>query len=280
MAINQAGLRMDVLLALAILGLSTSGCNLPFGRQDPASRIAELEAELQAARAEATAEAAGGEAGEQQAAAPSVLEEPFDGDASIFQLGEGAVIQDGGLLLGPYPECANDVANFDQPVGCLVVCQGCDRNLSDYELRVGFTFEDGLSDREFGVILRLVDEDLDSLLDREDYLLAIGFNVFDNHWRVYLHEPGELDPWREITSGLAGFLQPGRLNELEVTTTNGGQLMVIALNGNPLETLTGGAAEPGQIVVSPWMDSGAVGLIGLGRGVQARFDNFALSAAP
>jgi hypothetical protein len=280
MTIKKPAIRVGALSALVILGLSMASCNLPFGRQDPASRIAELEAELQAARAEATAAAAAGEADGEQAAAPSVLEDSFEGDISTFQLGEGAALQDGALLLGPYPECANDVANFDQPVGCLVVCQSCDRNLSDYELRVGFTFEDGLSDREFGVILRLVDEDLDSLLDREDYLLAIGFNVFDNHWRVYLHEPGELDPWREISSGLAGFLQAGRLNELEVTATNGGQLMVIALNGEPLETLTGAAAEPGQIVVSPWADSGAVGLIGLGRGVQARFDNFVLSSTP
>jgi len=160
------------------------------------------------------------------------------------------------------------------------VCETCGRSLSDYHLRVGFTFEDGLSDREFGVILRLVDQNVDGLLDREDYLLALGFNVFENAWRVYLHEPGLLEPWREVSSGQAGFLQAGRMNELEVTVTQGGQLMEIGLNQRSLDVLTGGEVDPGQRLVSPWFDAGEVGLIALGRGVQARFDDFNLEASP
>ncbi|HEY4666843.1 MAG TPA: hypothetical protein VIH26_06025 [Anaerolineales bacterium] len=268
-----------VVSALVGLASVTTACNLP-GSQDPEARIAKLEAELQEARAEATAEASGATAPADGAEPVPSMTESFEGETNAFELGSGASVRDGALFLGPYEECANDLANFDQPVGCMVVCESCGRSLSDYHLKVAFTFEDGLSDREFGVILRLVDQNVDGLLDREDYLLALGFNVFENGWRVYLHEPDLLDPWREISSGQAGFLQAGRMNELEVTVTQGGRLMEIGLNQRSLDTLTGGDADPGQRVVTPWSDTGAVGLIGLGRGVQARFDNFVLEASP
>ncbi len=280
MKINQLKMRGVTLVALSAVSLGAFSCNLPFGTggQDADARIATLEAELQDARSEATAKA--GTVPVERAPETTDLEEDFEGESTIFQLGEGEVLQDGALILGPYQECANDVANFDEPVDCMVVCQGCGRDLTNYRLRVNFTFEDGLSDREFGVILRLVDEDLDGLLDREDYLLVLGFNVFDNRWRIYLHEPDRLEPWSRVSSGAAGFLQRGRMNELEVTVTEGGQLMLIMLNERFLEELTGGKADPGQRPVDPWIDSGAVGLIGLGRGVQARFDNFVITSPP
>ena len=282
---NQPKIRGAALIALSAVSLGAMTCSLPFnlGEQDPDARIATLEAELQGARSEATVQAATAPAETapaERAAGTTDLEEDFEGESTIFQLGEGEMLQDGALILGPYEECANDVANFDQPVGCMVVCQTCGRDQSDYRLRVNFTFEEGLSDREFGVILRLVDEDLDGLLDREDYLLVLGFNIFENRWRIYLHEPDRLEPWRRVASGAAGYLLPGRMNELEVTVTEGGQLMEIMLNERFLDRLTGGKAEPGERSVSPWMDSGAVGLIGLGRGVQAKFDNFAITSPP
>jgi len=267
------------LLALAGLASVAMACNLP-GSQDPEARIARLEAELQEARAEATAEASNATAPSEDSEPVPVVVESFEGETNTFRLGDGGSVHGGALFIGPYEECANDLANFDQPVGCMVVCESCGSSLSDYHLRVGFTFEDGLSDREFGVILRLVDQNVDGLLDRDDYLLALGFNVFENAWRVYLHEPDLLEPWREVSSGQAGFLQAGRMNELEVTVTQGGRLMQIDLNQRSLDTLTGGDAEPGQRLVTPWIDAGEVGMIGLGRGVQARFDDFSLEASP
>jgi hypothetical protein len=288
MSDNQPKMRVPALVALSVVSLSAMTCSLPFGlgEQDPDTRIATLEAELQGARSEATAQSATAPAEtvavttKTVAETTDLLEENFEGESTIFQLGEGEVLQDGVLILGPYEECANDVANFDQPVGCMVVCQTCGRDQTDYRLRVNFAFEEGLSDREFGVILRLVDEDSDGLLDREDYLLALGFNIFENRWRIYLHEPDRLEPWRRVASGAAGYLLPGRMNELEVTVTEGGQLMEIMLNERFLDRLTGVKAKPGERPVAPWVDSGAVGLIGLGRGVQARFDDFVLTSPP
>jgi len=280
MKINQLKMWGATAVALLTVSLGAASCNLPFGagEEEPDTRIATLEAELQGARSEATAQA--GNVPDELAAETTDLDEDFEGESSIFQLGENEVLQDGALILGPYQECANDVANFDEPVGCMVVCQECGSDLTDYRLRVNFTIEDGLSDREFGVILRLVDEDLDGMLDREDYLLALGFNIFENRWRIYLHEPDRLEPWSRVASGAAGFLLPGRMNELEVTVTEDGQLMLITLNERFLDRLTGDKAEPGERSVTPWIDSGAVGLIGLGRGVQARFDNFMITSLP
>jgi len=271
------------LAALSVLALSALACGqLPFGLggEDPDARISNLEAELQEARSDATAQAGTASTSAEGTPEATVFEERFEGETSAFLLGEGASLNGGSLFLGPYEECANDVANFDLPVGCMVPCETCGRALSNYHLRVSFTFEDGMSDREFGVILRLLDEDGDSLLDREDYLLALGFNIFENRWRVYMHEPDKLEPWRVVSSDQAGFLLPGRMNQLEVSVTEGGRLMEIRLNERFLDLLTGDEAKPGERPVAPWFDAGAVGLIGLGRGVQARFDDFVLEAFP
>ena len=279
MNIDERKILGSTMAALFALALGAVACGRS-STQDPGARIATLEAELQEARAEATAGAGAATAPADGAGQAILLEEDFEGETSGFLLGDGASLRDGGLFLGPYEECANDVAHFDQPVGCMVVCEACGSRLSNYHLRISFAFEDGLSDREFGVILRLVDQDVDGLLDREDYLLALGFNIFENSWNLYLHEPDKLEPWRVVSSGQAGYLQPGRQNVLEVGVTDGGRLMEINLNERFLELLTGGDADPGQRPVSPWLEAGAVGLIGLGRGVQARFDDFSLEASP
>jgi hypothetical protein len=73
---------------------------------------------------------------------------------------------------------------------------------------------------------------------------------------------------------------PGRTNVLDVTVTDDGRRMEIRLNDRQLDLLTGGEAEPNERSVAPWIDAGAVGLIGLGRGVQARFDDFILEPSP
>ena len=268
---------------LSALAVGVLGCSLlPFGlgSQDSSSQIGTLEAQLKDARAEATARAEGGAAPAESAELQPLLEEDFEGVSSAFLLGEGASIHDGALFLGPYDECANDVANFDLPVDCMVVCESCGPDLSNYHLKVKFTFEEGLSEREFGVILRLVDQDVDGLLDREDYLLALGFNIFEGSWQVYVHEPDKLEPWRSVAGGQGGFLQPGRMNELEITVTEDGRLMEIRLNQQLLELLTGGESDPGEHSVTPWSDSGSVGFLALGRGVQARFDDFILETPP
>lgn len=270
-----------VLVAVSAMVVGVMACSLlPFGlgAQDSDSQIATLEARLHEARTEATAEAEGA-ATPAESTEQTILEDDFGSDSGAF-LGEGASLHDGALFLGPYDECANDVANFDLPVDCMVVCETCGRNLSSYHLKVRFAFEDGLSDREFGVILRLVDDNVDGLLDREDYLLALGFNIFENSWGVYLHEPDKINPWDLVSGGQAGLLQVGRMNELEVTVTGDGRTMEIRLNQKFLDSLTGDKAEPGQHTITPWSDSGSVGLIALGRGVQARYDDFILEGSP
>lgn len=282
------------LALLAAAALACSPVASLFGEEPSAAeRVATLEVQLENARATASAEAAesaerpaeveGGTDGETGPAEsqPSVtVEEDFEAGTQAFELGEGTQVTDGGLLLGPYEQCANDVANFDQPVNCLVVCTACGQGLAEYRMSFGFTFEEGLSDREFGVMLRLVDEDGDRMLDREDYLLALGFSIYDNRWRLYFHEPDQIEPWDQIARGQAGFLTPGRLNQVAVQAVNGGRDMTVDLNDARILTLTGEEPEPGERWVQPWADAGEVGFLGLGRGVTARFDNFTLETGP
>lgn len=268
-------------LALAALALLAITCSpLPGGlfpgQGDAAGRVETLEAELQQARGTATSEAVEEADEKSEARQTRHIEANFDENSGPFDLGPQVSVEDGGLLIGPYELCANDVGNFDEPVDCITVCQECGADLSEYELNIEFTFENGLTDREFGVVLRFVDENQDGMIDRPDYLLALGFNTFENRWRLYLHEPDRIEPWRVIASNQAGFLRPGRMNQLHVLASEGGQLFEVLLNERFLTRITGDPPEPGERLVQPWASSGSLGLIGLGRGVQARFDNFVL----
>lgn len=286
---NRAKLIL-VWLALAALACSPLGFFGGDSGQQAADRAATLEVELANASGTATAAALAEPAdqGEEPAAdqtadgqGPALsqqVELDFSADNGAFALGQAARVEDGALLLGPYESCANDVANFDAPVDCLVVCRACGQQLGQYRMAFDFTFEDGLTDREFGAILRFVDVNGDGLIDRPDYLLALAFNIYDNRWRLYLHEPDKIEPWRQLAEGQAGFLRAGRLNHVEIQTIEDGRQMEVFLNDGRILLLTGDEPYPGERLVDPWVESGAVGFLGLGRGVTARFDNFVLEA--
>lgn len=278
--LNSSGAR----LGLASLVAATLACSVIGGlfgtTQEPAERVSTLEAEL--AQARQTASAAGRDTGASSVgesptaeAAGSIVED-FDSGTQAFAGLPGVEIGGGGLLLGPFDRCATDVGNFDQEVDCLAPCQTCGRDLQEYVLKTSFRLEEGLSDREFGVMLRFVDEGIAGQLDSPDYLLALGFDLYHNRWRAYLHRPNEIEPWEQIKSDRAGFLGADRFNQLEVRATEAGRRIDVSLNGARILRLTGDAPQPGETLVEPWQDSGAVGLLGLGRGVQARYDYFEL----
>ena len=197
------------LAVLAVLALSTMMCLSLGGTPsdetgsgpDVAATLAALQTEL--ANAQATVEAAGNtqpptlapsdstEPTEPPAAAApgQKVEDTFDSDLGTFALGEGIQIQNGSLLLGPFEQCAEDVAAFDSPINCNAVCLTCGANLTNYRMQADISFADGLSDKQWGIILRFVDENGNGLLDREDYLMVIGFDVFDNAWAIFVHVP-------------------------------------------------------------------------------------------
>jgi hypothetical protein len=260
------------LLAGAALSCSTLGSWLNAG-SEPGAQVATLESQLSTAGATATAASLGDEGD-----ASLVVSEDFEGNSNAFETGPAASIADGSFLIGPYETCANDVANFDEPVDCLSVCTACGSSLKDYELTTSLAFSSGLSDREFGVILRFTDENGNGLIDRPDYLLAIGFNSYANRWTLYLHEPNQLSPWTALKSGRAGFLTMGRINHLVAIASENGRHVEVSLNDSRLLILTGDHPEPGEMLIDPWSAEGEVGLLVLGRGVQARFDDFTLVA--
>lgn len=283
------------LMALALLALGTTMCSRggSSGESDDlAATMAAMQVEL--ASAKATAEAAAGapapaatSAGQalptEQAAAPAPgqrVEDRFDSDLGTFVLGEHVQVEDGALLLGPFDQCAEDVASFDVPVDCIAVCQTCGANVVDYHMLLDIAFSDGLSDKGFGVLLRFDDQNGDQLLDREDYYLDFAFNAFENQWSIFVHVPNEVNPWYRVKSGPAGLRAQNAPNKLEITTSNGGRIIDIFLNDKRLAKLTADHPEPGEILVDPWAESGAVGFTATGRRVQGRYDNFIFEPLP
>jgi hypothetical protein len=218
---------------------------------------------------------------EQIAAAPGEkVEDGFDSDIGTFALAEGVQVQDGALILGPFDQCAEDVAAFDSPIDCNAVCLTCGASLTNYHMQADISFAEGLSDKQWGVILRFVDEDGDGLLDREDYLLVIGFDVYDNAWSIFYHIPDALAPWFHVKSGKAGLRGQNLPNRFEATASDGGRMIEVRLNDKRLVLLTADAPQPGETLIKDWAESGAVGFVALGRRVQARYDNFVLEPMP
>ena len=286
------------LLALAVLALSTSMCSRSSssgGSDTDADVLGTLEAmQVELDNAKATAEAASAavapaatSAGQalptEQVAAPAPgqsVEDKFDSDIGTFRLGEGVQIQNGALLVGPFEQCAEDVASFDAPVNCIVVCQTCGSNVANYHMVLDIAFADGLSDKGFGVLLRFDDQNGDMMLDREDYYLDFAFNAFENEWSIFVHVPDEVNPWFRVKSGPAGLRARNAPNKLEITASNNGRIIDIFLNDSRLAKLTADAPQPGETLIEEWAESGAVGFTATGRRVQARYDNFVFEPLP
>lgn len=284
-----AALTLSTMMCLSLGGGSSGGTE---SGQDVAATVEALQAELANAQATAAAagvevpptaaQPAGGEPTQEPAAvAPGAkVEDSFDTDAGTFALGEGIQLQNGGLLLGPFEQCAEDVAAFDSPIDCNAVCLTCGANLTNYHMQTDISFAEGLSDKQWGVILRFADEDGDGLLDREDYLLVIGFDVYDNAWSIFYHVPDALAPWYHVKSGKAGLRGQNLPNRFEATASKNGRMIEIRLNDKRLVLLTADAPQPGETLIKDWAESGAVGFVDLGRRVQARYDNFVLEPLP
>jgi len=286
------------LLALAVLALSTTMCTRSSSSggsdadTDVLGTLEAMQVELDNAKATAEAASAGvapaatsaGQAlpTEQvaQAAAGQRVEDSFESDIGTFVLNENVQIQNGALLVGPFEQCAEDVASFDAPVNCIAVCQTCGTGLINYHMQLDIAFADGLSDKGFGVLLRFDDQNGDMLLDREDYYLDIAFNAFENEWSIFVHIPDEVSPWFRIKSGPAGLRARNAPNKLEITASNNGRIIDIFLNDSRLAKLTADAPQPGETLIEEWAESGAVGFTATGRRVQARYDNFLLEPLP
>ena len=286
------------LLLLVVIALSATACTLGSSSDesesgpDVAATLAAMQVELD--NAKATAEAASAAALPTAASADQVapteeivapvpgqmVEDRFDSDIGTFILTEGVQIQNGALLLGPFEQCAEDVAAFDAPVNCTAVCQICGSSLMNYRMELDISFADGLSDKGFGVVLRFVDHNGDMMLDREDYYLVLMFNTFENEWSIFVHVPDEVAPWYWVKSGSAGMRAQNAPNKLEVTASNGGRIIDIFLNDKRLVKLTADAPQPGETLIENWANSGAVGFAATGRRVTARYDNFVLEPLP
>jgi hypothetical protein len=204
----------------------------------------------------------------------ALVSDDFSQDIGLFTYTVGAAFGDGTLLLGPAESCSLDRPDYVQPVGCLALCQACSSLSGNYSMRIDSRYAEGVSEREFGVILRFVDEDRDGLLGDGDYLLAMGINIFTNEVKIYVHEPGSGLPMQLVEAKEGGFYSSTLFNTFEIISSDGGREMDVLMNESRIFRLRGYSSEPGETFVEPWVDSGAVGLMLLQRGVQAQYDNF------
>ncbi len=204
----------------------------------------------------------------------SLVSDDFSQDIGLFTFTVGAAFEDGTLLLGPAESCSLDRPDYIQPVGCLALCQACSSMSGNYVMSIDSKYADGVSEREFGIILRFVDEDRDGLLGDGDYLLVLGLNIFTNEVKIYVHEPGSGLPLQLVETKEGGFFSSTLFNTFEVISAEGGRQIDVLMNEGRIFRLRGYSSEPGETFVEPWVDSGEVGLMLLQRGVQAQYDNF------
>ncbi len=204
----------------------------------------------------------------------ALVSDDFSQDTGLFSYTLSAEYLDGTLLLGPAESCSLDRPDYIDPVGCLALCQACSSLSGNFSMSIDTKYAEGVSEREFGVILRFVDEDRDGLLGDEDYLLAMGLNIFTNQVKIYVHEPGSGLPLQLVESKDGGFYSSTLFNTFEIISGDGGREMDVLMNGGRIFRLRGYSSEPGETFVEPWVDSGTVGLLLLQRGVQAQYDSF------
>ncbi|MBN1265446.1 MAG: hypothetical protein JXA25_08130 [Anaerolineales bacterium] len=202
------------------------------------------------------------------------IEDRLAVDNGIFAFTGASLFEGDALFFGPEERCALDRPDYVQPVGCMAVCQACQTPTDEFSMGVDLMFASGVSEREFGIVLRFVDENGDGLLGDEDYLLAVGMNIFTNQIKVYLHEPGSGLPLEVVESKDGGFNLVGIYNRLEVLSEDSGRQIDVLINEARVFRLRGYSSDPGETYLDNWVDSGSVGLILLQRGVQVQYGNY------
>lgn len=190
-------------------------------------------------------------------AGPVIISDDFSSDTGRFKCDECKIV-DGVLRMGPFP--AMDSVN-----GYYAICSDCPE-VASYKMSVDATFDDGASDRGFGLVLR---ENDGSFIDLEiltwQYYGVWHFDAqVGNTWRAWD---------KAYTSGgfIPGNLRAGRgTNKIEVimTSASSGSSLRILFNGKGARTLE----LPGG--------SGRVGLIVGMHSLGVVFDNFYFEELP
>jgi hypothetical protein len=196
--------------------------------------------------------------------APGTYEDDFSRDNSNFEIFAGSEIYGGKLHLGPFNECADLDANEERPFGCFTVCLACGF-LLDYSMQVDVQYEEGVSDRTYGLVLRFVDFNGNSVVDRGDYMMTAEISAFDAWYTVWEHlvDGG----WQQYDRGYPGNILTGyKVNTIRADSYGGGQYIDIYMNGKFIQTVE--------------FTEGFGGLVGLtagGRRVKVAFDNFRIT---
>jgi len=180
---------------------------------------------------------------------PLVIRDDFSTDTGRWIECGVCRIENGALHMGPYP-----ISNKGE--GYLAICADCGI-AQDYKMGVDATFQDGYTDRGFGLILR---EEQGSFVDIEITTWQVyGAWVYDKSANAWGNLFGG-DPWK-LTGSLYPSYGTNRL-EVQVTSQGGKSMVSIFINGQPINTIEMPAI------------SGRVGLVVGLHSLGVIFDNF------
>jgi len=198
--------------------------------------------------------------------------EEFASDTGSFETFDGAEITGGEFYMGQFTDCGDLAA--DSQFGCFSTCLSCGL-VADYGMVVDVRYVDGISERTYGLVMQFVDENGNSVVDREDFYTEFQISAFTSYYiqnvQVRTHFPGNpvgIDSWDQIWYDARDYTNAGYgANTLGVKSFDGGTSFELYVNDNYIDTVSKPTDEFSQ---------GSVGISLSGRRVQVAFDNFAI----
>ena len=189
---------------------------------------------------------------------PLVIRDDFSQDVGRWIGCAECAIENGALIMGPYP-------SVDSAEGYYAICKDCGV-VDDYKVEVDVNYISGASDRGFGLLV----------WETDGYFIDLEITTWQTYgmWFYDKSKGNGWDAWFYVMDKPymnSGSIRPGRLTNhlaIEVTRQGDKRMAAITINGKQLQSIdlkTG----PGQIGLM-------VGLHSLG----ISFDNFYFEGLP
>lgn len=178
---------------------------------------------------------------------PVVITDDFSSDLGIWTGCDFCTIDNGVMIMGPFPVSGAYIQHN-------LYCVPCGK-VTNYRMSVDVTFVAGQSDRGYGFLVREVD----------DYMLTYEITPWQtlDFWKADFNT----QEWEWINGVWTGSANPGKVTnniEVEVTTNaNNTTDIRLSVSGRSPLVIFGQPAEPG------WM-----GLTLFGHAMEVAFDNF------
>ena len=163
---------------------------------------------------------------------PVMFEDDFSRLSPAWLDCEVCEIENGALLIGPYPASGAYLQHN-------ILCANCGL-VSNYRMAVDVAFKDGVSDRGYGFLIRLT----------EDYMLTLEITPWQTVvvWKYDF----ELGMWEGLNGRFSGLIRPNRQwNRIEVNIKEAAEPtrsdIFIDVNGRTVFVVYNQPADPGLV---------------------------------